>query len=188
MGSDLESLDVVELVPGGYPLTFDVTSASIGGAGTAMHFTLPLKGHNLPLKHRVEHKLVAALRGELTIRRGGRVAARLREGDAVLLAPGAGHRIHQHGAQPSVVGVALWPGAVEQAFRDIAAQSARSGWQRAHVETILAPYGVEWNAGEGGGAEAHALHPASLAGMLDAKGAVPAVLRQAVQRAWRRAA
>lgn len=188
MDSDLESLDVVELVPSGYPLTFDVTSDSTGGAGTAMHFTLPLKGHNLPLKHRVEHKLVAALNGELTIRQGGRVAVRLREGDAVLLAPGAGHRIHQHGAQASVVGVALWPGAVEQAFRDIAAQSARNGWQRTRAETILAPYGVEWNAGEGDDAEAHTLHPASLAKMLNVYGAVPAALRQALLRAWRHAA
>jgi hypothetical protein len=58
------------LIPNGYPVWIDVAQVCIGGEGTAMRFVLPLDGHNLPLLHRQETKLVVALEGQLDIRAG----------------------------------------------------------------------------------------------------------------------
>jgi hypothetical protein len=141
--------DVLYLFPDGYPVTIDVAQASIAGIGTAMHFVLPLKGHNLPLMHAHETKLLAALQGEVDIRSGGKRIALLRQGEALLLHPGVAHRVHQHGAQPSKVGVALWPGKVEQAFRQLAAEVAKGRYSHADMIALLARYDVAWNAPAG---------------------------------------
>jgi mannose-6-phosphate isomerase-like protein (cupin superfamily) len=163
------------LVPNGYPVTIDVAQASIGGAGTAMHFSLPLNGHNLPLMHRRESKLLVALEGEVEVRSGARRIALLRQGQAVLLKPGTPHRVHQHGAQEVTVGVALWPGKVEQAFRDMAARVVDGRYSREEMVRILAGYDVVWHApteGEAVAAEVKSLEawltelPAELAAQI----------------------
>jgi quercetin dioxygenase-like cupin family protein len=141
--------DVLYLIPDGYPVTIDVAQASIGGVGTAMHFALPEKGHNLPLTHAHETKLLAALEGDVEVRSGGRPIALLRQGQALRLPAGTAHRVHQHGARPSVVGVALWPGEVEQAFRQLADGVARNGYSRDDMIALFARYGVTWNAPAG---------------------------------------
>lgn len=51
------------LVPNGYPVWIDVAQASIAGVGTAMRVVLPVHGHNLPLIHRHETKLVVDSKG-----------------------------------------------------------------------------------------------------------------------------
>lgn len=96
-------------MPNGYPVWIDVAQASIGGAGTAMRFVLPLHAHNLPLMHRLETKLVVALKGELDVRVGRQRIALLKEGDAIKLGVGVAHRIHQHGMCPSTVLILLPP-------------------------------------------------------------------------------
>jgi quercetin dioxygenase-like cupin family protein len=141
--------DILYLFPDGYPVTIDVAQASIAGAGTAMHFVLPPKAHNLPLMHVHETKLLAALDGEVEIRSGGRTIALLRQGEAVLLHPGVAHRVHQHGAHPAKVGVALWPGRVEQAFREMAAEVAKGPYRHDAMIALLARYDVAWNAPAG---------------------------------------
>ena len=171
--------DVLELVPGGYPVTIDVAQASIGGEGTAMRFALPLRGHNLPLMHAHESKLLVALEGVLDIRSGGRSIALLNTGEAVVLHAGIAHRVHQHGAQPSVAGVVLWPGAVEQAFRALAAAVARDGYDRAAMITLLAAYGITWDSATG--AAPPAVRVAPLAAQLSG---LPPRLAAAVRRRW----
>ncbi len=141
--------DTLYLFPDGYPVTIDVAQASIGGAGTAMHFVLPPHGHNLPLMHAHETKLLTALEGEVEIRSGGHAIALLRQGEAVVLHPGVAHRVHQHGEQPCKVGVALWPGRVEEAFREVAARVAEGPYSREEMIAVFARYGVAWNAPAG---------------------------------------
>jgi hypothetical protein len=80
------------------------------------------------------------------LQRGAAILARLERGDAVLIPPHGAHRIRQDGPGPSLVGVALWPGAVEQAFRAVAALVAREGFRRAEVAALFADYGVAWDA------------------------------------------
>lgn len=135
------------LYPGGYPVHLDLPQRDIGGAGTAMRFTLPLRGHNLPLRHARERKMVVALSGELRVRSGARVLAALRPGEALLLPQDVGHRILQHGPEPSTVGVALWPGRVEEAFRALARAVDVRGFAREEAARILAPFGLAWDNG-----------------------------------------
>lgn len=132
------------IVPGGYPVWIDVPQASIAGAGTAMRFELPLRGHNLPLMHRRETKLIVALKGALEVRTGRQRIALLEEGDAIKLHPGVAHRIHQQGNRPSTVGAVLWPGAVEQAFRELAVAASQGAYGRSDMDEILARYEVVW--------------------------------------------
>jgi quercetin dioxygenase-like cupin family protein len=136
--------DVLNLYPHGYPLHIDVAQAEVAGVGTAMRFELPPHGHNLPLLHTRERKFVIALAGRLRLKSGAATLAELRPGQGVILEPGTAHRIAQDGAEPSVVGVVLLPGAVEQAFRDIAATVAEQGFVRDTVIALLARYGVQW--------------------------------------------
>ncbi len=146
--------EVLELFPGGYPVHLDVPQATVQGSGTAMRFELPSQAHNFPLLHHHEHKLVVALAGQLVLRAGGRVLARLEAGQGVVLSPGTAHRIAQHGPMPSMVGVALWPGRVEEAFRAIARDVAVHGFEKPAIVALLARYGVLWDAD---GAPAHDL-------------------------------
>lgn len=141
---NVEDSEALLLIPNGYPVWIDITEASIGEVGTAMRFILPLRAHNLPLMHRQESKLVVALKGELEIRAGRQRIALLEEGEAIKLAPGVAHRIHQHGSGPSTVGAVLWPGAVEQAFRELAAAALQNVFQRNDMIEILARYDVVW--------------------------------------------
>jgi hypothetical protein len=171
--------DLLYLLPDGYPVTIDVAQASIAGVGTAMHFVLPIKGHNLPLTHQRESKLVAALIGALEIRSGGARIALLRQGEAVLLKTGIAHRIHQHGDQATTVGVALWPGQAEQAFRDMAALVANQQYSREAMIRILASYDIAWH----GAAEGAAVQLET--GLLDTKlDALPTALAQALRLRW----
>jgi len=135
------------LSPGGYPVFIDVPQASIDGAGTAMHFELPLRGHNFPLLHRHEEKLIVALKGRLTLKSGSRIIAVPAPGEAIILPRGTGHSILQDGAEPSTVGIALWPGKVEQAFRALAEEVAQRGFHKPAVIALLANHGVVWNDG-----------------------------------------
>jgi quercetin dioxygenase-like cupin family protein len=130
-----------------YPLYIDVAQRDVAGLGTAMRFELPRRGVNFPLRHQHERKLVVALGGQLLVRLGNHAEAHLKPGSALLLQPGCAHRVVQQGDSPAIVGVALWPGHIEQAFRDIATWVDRHGYQRQAVEAILAPYGVAWDAG-----------------------------------------
>ena len=129
-----------------YPLYVDVAQRDVAGLGTAMRFELPRRGHNFPLTHQHEHKLVVALGGHLLVRLANHAQAHLSAGSALLLQPGCAHRVVQQGDTPAMVGVVLWPGHVEQAFRDIANWVDRHGYQRQAVEAALAPYGVSWDA------------------------------------------
>lgn len=142
--------DVLALFPGGYPVHIDVPQASVAGSGTAMRFELPLHGHNFPLRHRHERKLVVALAGRLQLMSGLDVVAFVEAGQGVVLPPDVAHRIAQHGDAPATVGVALWPGGVEDAFRAIASQVAAQGYRREAVASLLAEYGVQWDAGMDG--------------------------------------
>lgn len=139
--------DTLELYRGGYSVHVDMAQASVDGAATGMRFDLPLRGHNLPLRHSIEHKLVVALRGSLQIRQGPRLIATVEQGSALVLAPGTPHRIAQHGTGASTVGVVLWPGRIEQAFREIAAHTSAMGTDIAAMKAILADYGVAWDSG-----------------------------------------
>ncbi|MEJ5056850.1 MULTISPECIES: hypothetical protein [unclassified Pseudomonas] len=141
---NVENSKALLLVPNGYPVWIDVAQADIAGAGTAMRFVLPLHAHNLPLMHRQESKLIVALEGELEIRAGRQRMALLQEGEAITLAPGIAHRIHQHGTGPSTVGAVLWPGGVEQAFRELAVAALHKAYQRNDMIEILARYDVVW--------------------------------------------
>ncbi|CAI8993150.1 Cupin domain-containing protein [Pseudomonas sp. IT-P100] len=141
---NVKNSEALLLIPNGFPVWIDVAQASIGGVGTAMRFVLPLQAHNLPLMHRQETKLVVALKGELDIRAGRQRIALLQEGEAIKLAPGIAHRIHQCGAVASTVGAVLWPGAVEQAFRELALAALEKAYQRSDMIEILARYDVVW--------------------------------------------
>lgn len=71
-----------------------------------------------------------ALEGELDIHAGRQRMALLREGEAIKLEPRIAHRIHQHGAGPGTSGAALWPGAVEKAFRELSVAALQKVYQR----------------------------------------------------------
>jgi mannose-6-phosphate isomerase-like protein (cupin superfamily) len=174
--------DKLLLVADGYPLWIDVAQASIAGEGTAMRFVLPPKGHNLPLRHRREAKLVVALEGQLHIRSGRHTFAHLQQGEAARLAPGVAHRIHQYGEGASTVGVALWPGNVEQAFRDISVAVSLQGCERACMVGILADYEVQWTAGSPDGE----LHPVAVLPFMALLGELPASLAKALLQQWDR--
>jgi hypothetical protein len=141
---DVRNPKCLVLMPNGYPVWIDVPQASVGGMATAMRFVLPVRAHNLPLLHRKETKLVVALSGALEIRTGDGQIAFLRHGDALRLEAGTAHRIHQYGAAPSTVGVVLWPGYVEQAFRDIADAARHVPFLRSDMVEILDRYDVGW--------------------------------------------
>lgn len=173
--------EVLALYPGGYPLHIEVRQQDIGGAGTAMRFTLPPHGHNFPLTHARETKLVAALDGRLALRSGGGTALRLAPGQAVILPAGSAHRIAQEGDGPATVGVALWPGAVEEAFRELARRVAAHGFARAEAIAILAQYGVAWDAGARGAPALEGLQALPLA---QAALRAPPPLRQALAACW----
>lgn len=168
------------LIPKGYPVWIDVAQASIGGVGTAMRFVLPRHAHNLPLMHRHETKLVVALSGELEVRAGRQRIALLNEGDAIKLAPGVAHRIHQHGAGPSTVGAVLWPGAVEQAFRELAAAATHSTFQRSERVEILARYDVIWTTD----AHEHEPEAVTVRPFRDWLGDLPAALARSLELTW----
>jgi quercetin dioxygenase-like cupin family protein len=143
----LPAPDTLYLHPHGYPVHIDVSERQLDGKGVAMRFELPPRGHNFPLKHQHESKLVVALVGQLQLRCGHLILADLQSGQAVVLQPGKAHRILQQGQDCAMVGVALWPGRVEHAFRDIAAQVAQHGFERSALIAILAGYGVSWDHG-----------------------------------------
>lgn len=46
-----------------------------------------------------------------------------------------------------MVGIALWPGAVEEAFRSVAQHVATHDFSRPKVIELLARYGVHWQEG-----------------------------------------
>ena len=171
--------DVMYLVPEGYPLTIDIAQASIAGAGTAMHFTLPPKAHNLPLMHQRESKLLVALAGEVEVRSGAQQIALLQLGQGVLLKPGIAHRVHQHGVLAATVGVALWPGKVEQAFRDMGARVAEGNYSREEMVRILANYDVVWHGTTEGTAVAAEVKPLG-----DWLPALPAELAREIRLHW----
>ncbi|WP_346830777.1 cupin domain-containing protein [Pseudomonas abietaniphila] len=141
---DARNPDCLMLIPNGYPVWIDVPQASVGGTATAMRFVLPVRAHNLPLLHRKETKLVVALSGELEIRTGDGQIAFLGHGDALRLEAGTAHRIHQYGEASSTVGVVLWPGGVEQAFREIADAARQVPFLRSDMVEILDRYDVVW--------------------------------------------
>jgi hypothetical protein len=173
--------DLLELYPGGYPVEIDVQQAHVHGLGTAMHFLLPPGGHNFPLTHHNERKLVVALAGGLRVQRGPDTLARLRCGQGVLIERHAAHRIHQDGATPSMVGVALWPGAVEQAFRAVAALVAMRGFQRAEIIDLFARYQVQWDAAPAPGGQPGDLEAAPFC---DLVAELPSELAAALSARW----
>lgn len=175
-------VDTLRLYPGGYPVHVDVPQARVGGAGTALRFTLPPRGLNFPLTHTREAKLVVALAGQLELHAGRERSLRLAPGQALLVPPGLAHRIAQHGALPATVGVALWPGAVEEAFRALDRLVAGRGFERAQAAALFAAWGVRWDGADGAGAGAPHLHPAAFG---DVATALPAPLRAALDAAWR---
>jgi len=166
------------LVPNGYPVWLDVAQASIDGVGTAMRFVLPVQGHNLPLLHRRERKLVVALEGALELRSGRQRLVLLQPGEAVLLSAGTAHRIHQQGAGPSTVGAVLWPGRVEAAFREMALAAAQEGYGRQEMIEILARYDVEWTH------EGHAAEPLAVLSFEQGLQQIPSALAQALRECW----
>lgn len=141
---DVRDPDCLMLIPDGYPVWIDVPQASVGGTATAMRFVLPVRAHNLPLLHRKETKLVVPLGGTLEIRTGDGQIAFLKHGDALRLEAGTAHRIHQYGEASSTVGVVLWPGRVEQAFREIADAALQVPFLRSDIVEILDRYDVVW--------------------------------------------
>lgn len=174
--------DELILYPSGYPVHIDLPQRQVDGAGTALRFALPLRGLNFPLAHAHETKLVVALAGELALRSGAGTIAVLRTGQAVLVAPGTVHRIAQHGAAPSVVGVALWPGAVEEAFRALDRLVARHGFDHAAVAALFARYGVQWDAAVAPNVHAQ---PLAVTTFHAAAQALPPALRQGLAACWR---
>ena len=146
-----------------------------------MRFALPPHGHNFPLMHTREHKVVIALSGRLRLKNGSLTLAELRPRQGVLLPPGTVHRIAQDGAESSVVGIVLLPGAVEQAFRDIAVAVAEQGFVRDTVIALLAKYGVQWDTGGHADVRTTAPRPG-----LDLIGELPAPLAALLARRWNR--
>jgi hypothetical protein len=181
VGCDVVDDHVLALYPGGYPVTIDVASAHIGAAGTAMHFVLPRFGHNFPLLHERESKLVVALEGELQLRCGALTLAHLTPGQGALVAPQTAHRIVQAGQTPSIVGVALWPGAVEAAFRAVAAMVAARGFQRQEVIELFASYSVQWTSSTPTGCMPHALVTAAWTDLLPS---LPPALATPLAQRW----
>lgn len=175
--------DLLVLYPGGYPVEIDVSEAQLGGLGVAMHFLLPLHGHNFPLMHSNEHKLVVALEGNLSICYDRKTLARLHCGQAVLIPPHGAHRIHQDGPTASVVGVVLWPGAIERAFREVAALVAAHGFQRKEVIDLFARYQVHWDTGTTSGGSPITLEPSTFVELLPA---LPPELATASKVRWTR--
>jgi mannose-6-phosphate isomerase-like protein (cupin superfamily) len=173
--------DVLALYPGGYPLTIDVASAHIDAAGTAMHFMLPKSGHNFPLLHDHESKLVVALEGELQLRCGAMTLAHLMPGQGALVAPRTAHRIVQVGQAPSLVGVALWPGTVEAAFREVVVMVAARGFQRQEVIDLFATYSVHWSPSALAGCVAHTLDTAAWTDLLSS---LPPPLATLLPQSW----
>lgn len=174
-------MNVIELHPSGYPVHIDVPQHSIHGTGTAMRFELPVHGINFPLMHQHEEKLIVALSGRLTIRCAKRVIAHLDSDQAVLLPAGTAHRIAQSGDHPSIVGIALWPGAVEEAFRSVAAHVATNGFRREAVIDILGRYGITWEANSFNGDYCRSLVPAMARDLLDQ---LPRPLAAAIAVCW----
>lgn len=174
-------MQAIFLYPGGYPVHIDVSEADINGAGTAMRFVLPAHGVNLPLMHQHEQKLIVALAGQLKIRVGATVVARLNAGQAITMPAGTPHRISQDGPLPSMVGVALWPGAVERAFTEIARLVEERGFNKSEVMEIFARFGVTWHNGASEQAHHCACEPASVVEML---GALPEELALAIADRW----
>lgn len=76
------------------------------------------------------------------MRAGRQRIALLKEGDAIKLDAGVAHRIHQHGMCSSTAGAVLWPGSVEQAFRELAVMVGQSAYRRSDMVDILARYEV----------------------------------------------
>lgn len=173
--------DELNLYAGGYPVHVDVSQGQVGGAGTALRFALPLRGLNFPLRHAHEAKLVVALAGALSVRCGAGANPILHTGQALLVAPGTAHRIAQHGDVPSVVGVALWPGAVEEAFRALDRMVALRGFERAAAAALFAGYGVQWDAAVA--PQAHAA-PLEVMTFQAAVQALPPPLRQRLAACW----
>lgn len=177
-----KAADQLLLYPDGYPVHIDVPQEQVGGAGTALRFSLPLRAVNFPLSHARESKLVVALAGELSLRAGARAHAVLRAGQAVLVPPATAHRIAQHGDRPAVVGVALWPGAVEEAFRTLDRMVAQRGFEHAAVAALFARYGVQWDAAIA--PHAHASAP-EVTTFRTAARALPPALREPLAGRWR---
>lgn len=175
--------DVLTLYPGGYPVHVDVSQRQIGGAGMALRFALPPRGVNFPLSHAHETKLVVALEGSLALRTGAHgPRPLLRAGEAMLLEPGTAHRIAQHGDRAALVGIALWPGAVEEAFRLLDRMVAQRGFEHAAVAALLARYGVRWDAAIASGG--HAAAP-DVTSFRAAARALPPALRERLAGCWR---
>lgn len=177
-----KAADQLLLYPDGYPVHIDVPQQQIGGAGTALRFALPLRAVNFPLSHAHESKLVVALAGALTLRAGARAHAVLRAGQAALVPADTAHRIAQHGDRPAMVGVALWPGAVEEAFRLLDRMVAQHGFEHEAVAALFARYGVRWDAAIAPGAHAAALEVTSFHA---AARALPPALRERLAACWR---
>lgn len=171
--------DVLYLIPHGYPLTIVVSEKSIFGAGTAMQFWLPLNGHNLPLTHTRENKLLIALDGEVEIRNNLNIIALLKKGQTLLLPPDIEHRVFQHGTTPSHVGVALWPGYVENAFRCVASLVNTNQYSRDEMIRIFAIYGIKWRAKSAVEQKKH-----EVKNFADSLFALPPALAEALQQRW----
>ncbi|MDY0964668.1 cupin domain-containing protein [Massilia sp. CFBP9026] len=175
--------DVLTLYPGGYPVHIDVPQRQVDGAGTALRFALPPRGVNFPLSHAHETKLVVALEGSLALRTGANEPRPLlRPGQAMLLEAGTAHRIAQYGDRPALVGIALWPGAVEEAFRLLERMVAQRGFEHAAVAALFARYGVRWDAAIVSGGHAAALDVTSFRA---AARALPPALRERLADCWR---
>jgi mannose-6-phosphate isomerase-like protein (cupin superfamily) len=168
------------LIPNGYPLWIDVAQTSVNGLGTAMRFVLPVKGHNLPLMHTRESKLVVALDGQLDIRVGRQTVAHLQKGEAVTLETGLAHRIHQSGSQPCTVGVVLCPGQVENAFRELSAAVATGHFDRRQMAVVLDKYEVVWTSGK----ELAGLAPLAVRPFIDCLDDLPPLLAAWVWQYW----
>lgn len=175
--------DVLTLYPGGYPVHIDVPQRQVDGAGTALRFELPPRGVNFPLSHAHETKLVVALEGSLALRTGANgPRPLLRAGQAILLEPGKAHRIAQYGDQSALVGIALWPGAVEEVFRLLDRMVAQRGFERAAVSALFARYGVRWDAAIAAGPHAAAPEVTSFRA---AARTLPLALRERLTACWR---
>jgi quercetin dioxygenase-like cupin family protein len=176
--------DVLTLYPGGYPVHIDVPQRQVDGAGTALRFALPPRGLNFPLSHAHETKLVVALEGSLALRTGATgPRPLLRTGEAILLEAGTAHRIAQYGDQAALVGIALWPGAVEEAFRLLDRMVAQRGFEHAVVATLFARYGVRWDAAIAPGGHAAPLEVTSFHA---AARALPPALAERLAACWRK--
>nr|WP_315255185.1 cupin domain-containing protein [uncultured Duganella sp.] len=174
-------METIELYPAGYPVYIDVAQDSIHGIGTAIRFELPVHGVNFPLSHQHEKKLIVALAGQLEIKAAGKLMAHLNAGQGLLLPTGTAHRVAQAGNAPSMVGVALWPGAVEGAFRAVAQHVASSRFSRQTVIDLFAEYGVLWQTGATGDTQDASHPPVSFDRLLQQ---LPGELAQSLAASW----